>query len=337
MPSVLWAAIVHGPDAEVMGGHLSAVTAQSTQPSKVLVIDSGHCESIRRIAETFGSICEYCFLDENLGFNAGLNRAVDEAVKLGYDWLATMTVRARPTHSWLSEALYAGERDDIGMVTTLHLGEAAKVDCFGHCLGTEGQLFSYGEGLKAQDLKELPLLRRTGAPAIWSPCSGGAMYKTAALNSARALTKNRDLVRPRGFKSYNCDVLGYLIRASGYLNSLSVGAICTRRQAGSSSKTPDTPGLLMNQEINRIANIFEFWPDARRRHAITEYLKDNRLKDGLRPVDLRIARTLGEALARPDLNKTVGGRIQIELDEHLDLFADLKAKRKTLLTNSGVV
>jgi hypothetical protein len=93
----------------------------------------------------------------------------------------------------------------------------------------------------------------------------------------------------------------------------------------------------MNQEINRIANIFEFWPDARRRHAITEYLKDNRLKDGLRPVDLRIARTLGEALARPDLNKTVGGRIQIELDEHLDLFADLKAKRKTLLTNSGVV
>src|ERR1035438_3643348 len=91
---------------------------------------------------------------------------------------------------------------------------------------------------------------------------------------------------------------------------------CIRRQAGSSSKTPDPPGPLMNQEINRIANVFEFWPGARLRHAITEYLNANRLKDGLRPIDLRIARTLGEALARADLNKIVAGRIQIDLDEH---------------------
>jgi hypothetical protein len=58
MPSVLWAAIVHGPDAEVMGGHLSAVTAQSTQPSKVLVIDSGHASrfaGLRRLLDRYVS------------------------------------------------------------------------------------------------------------------------------------------------------------------------------------------------------------------------------------------------------------------------------------------
>jgi hypothetical protein len=301
MTSVLWACVVHEPDARWLPAYLGGIATQSVQPDKVVIIDSGRSELIRRVvAVESRSTFEHCPLDENLGFNAGLNKAIGLAITGGYEWLATMTVRATPEKEWLHEALRAGGAEgSVGMVTTLHLGPDDKIDCLGHNLGPQGQLREFGESLTQRQIEQLPRLS-TGELPIWSPCSGGAIYKTAALSRAKDRIKGQELVRPRGFKSYNCDALGYVIRAAGYRNCCARNAICKRDRTGSSSKRPTTKGLKINQEINRVANLIEFWEPSRMKQAIAEYLKQDRQASGLKPVDLIVARTLGEGLASLD-------------------------------------
>ena len=278
------------------------------------------------------SVFEHWPLDENLGFNAGLNEAIGLAITGGYKWLATMTVRATPAKEWLHEALRAGEAGgSIGMVTTLHLGPDDKIDCLGHNLGPQGQMHDFGESLTREQIEQVPR-SSTGELPIWSPCSGGAIYKTEALSRAKDRINGRELVRPRGFKSYNCDALSYAIRAAGYRNCCARSAICKRDRTGSSSRRPTTKGLTMNQEINRVANLMEFWEPSRRKEAIAAYLKQDRRASGLKPVDLVVARTLGEGLARPDFYELVGERIRTELCEHIELFDQVKAKRRALLS-----
>ena len=69
------------------------------------------------------------------------------------------------------------------MVTTLHLDHAGNVDCFGHNLGNAGQLLDFGNQLTVQNLKVL--IRKAPQDYIWAPCSGGALYRVAALRKAQ--------------------------------------------------------------------------------------------------------------------------------------------------------
>jgi len=101
------------------------------------VVDSGASEKISHIVrQQKKSDVSYKPLGENLGFNAGLNAAVEHAITNGFDWLATMTVRAKPYQDWLAHALLA-VAENTGMVTTLHLDNMDKVDCLGHNLGPD--------------------------------------------------------------------------------------------------------------------------------------------------------------------------------------------------------
>jgi hypothetical protein len=330
-PSVLWACMVHEPDARWLQKHLAAVFDQVATPDRVIVVDSGRSETISQIVASLKeSRLDYLPLDQNLGFNPALNIAIDEAITSRFDWLATMTVRAKPEGDWLKQSLKAGIQSNVGMVTTLHLDPSGTIDCLGHNLGLQGQLYPFGVGLHKDQLQRL---QKMSAECIWSPCSGGALYRTSALSAARSLIQG-PLVRPLGFKSYNCDVLGYLLRAVGYVNSHATEAVCVRDRAGSSSRSPGTAGLLINQEINRIANLVEFWEPTIRRKAIGEYLTQDRRGSGLSPVDLVVARTLGEGLARLAIYPMAGASIQKDLVGHLDAFDTNKKAWKALLSEA---
>jgi hypothetical protein len=146
----------------------------------------------------------------------------------------------------------------VGMVTTLHLNSNGGVDCLGHDLGPQGQLFSFGEGLKPEQIEKLPRLSRTAEFPVWSPCSGGALYRSKALSAVRTLTGCPDLVRPKGFKSYNCDALANILRAAGYRNSYTLDAVCTRDRTGSSSKKASDSRLVDERDQPRCHSLKNF-------------------------------------------------------------------------------
>lgn len=333
MNSVLWTCIVYEEDAKWLPSHLAEVLRQELPPRNVVVIDTDNSELIRSVVECSGrwhsAKIEYVPLGENLGFNPGLNKAISLAIQRDTEWLAVMTVRAKPDKHWLLKAIEAGGEDKIGMVTTLHLAPDGVIDCLGHNVGPNGELLDFGQGLTRQQLFEIS--PSTETLPVWAPCSGGALYRTKALDLVIERAPERCLLRPLGFKSYNCDVLGYFLRSTGYKNASTLDAFCIRDRSGSSSRRPNTPGLLMNQEINRVANMFEFWQQPSRDTALRRYLEKDRSKAGLQPLDLRIARTLGQALARTDLCKSIGKTIEKELSNHIKSYHRIREVRDKYL------
>jgi GT2 family glycosyltransferase len=156
MGSVLWACVVYEEDAKWLKDHLLGVLDQTPRPDLVAVVDTSNSERIKSVAErSEGSIrdaVEYVPLEENLGFNSGLNKAIAMAVERDTEWLATMTVRAIPDKRWLFKATEAGAPEKVGMVATLHLTSDDLVDCLGHNLGRDGELFDFGQGLTPKAL-----------------------------------------------------------------------------------------------------------------------------------------------------------------------------------------
>lgn len=325
---VLWVCVVWERDAEKLCEHVPEVFKQAVPPTEMLIVNSGDSKAIDACVAKLGN-CVQAKLAENLGFNPGLNEAIDWAVKGNFDWLAMMTVRATPKESWLHEALQAAKAADVGMVSTLHLdAKGEKVDCLGHHLSPSGAAYSFGRGLRQEQIEDLMATPGTGEP-IWSPCSGGAIYRVTALREALGIF-NCELVRPRGFKSYNCDVIGYAVRAAGYRHQVALKAICRRDRSASTSENPNSMGLLMNQEINRVANLFEFWEKDRCEAAAQQYLFERR-KTPLSANDRVIARTLGEGLARRPQLVAVRQRVAEQLGQHIGLFAPIKQRWKHLL------
>ena len=219
------------------------------------------------------------------------------------------------------------------MVSTVHATvNVDRMDCIGHNLSPSGALWPFASRLKFGDASNaLEELSRSGEP-VWCPCTGGGLYRVSALSEGKNLIGGSELTRPRGFKSYNCDAIGYVVRAVGGKHGIALKAICDRDRSDSTSQTPTSCGLLMNQEINRVANMFEFWDGATLENGIKLYLEECRrsMRVG---IDRVIARTLGEGLARRDAVKAVRDRVQDELAKHLALFDTVRKGRTCLLAN----
>jgi hypothetical protein len=326
MSRILWACMVHEADANWLAKYLLAVNEQSVQPDELLLVCSGRSELISEIVQNTGVAVKQIALEENLGFNPGFNSAVSRAIDRGFDWLATMTVRAIPEINWLKNAVISGAKQSVGMITTLHVDAAQSVASLGHNLGTAGELFDFAESFPVERLADV-LVALDPKQHVWSPCSGGALYRVKALVGALDAINQPEILRPRGFKSYNCDAIAFAIREAGYENAIALEARCTRTRTGSTSKVPDRPGLLMNQEINRLANLFEYWPEQERQRAVELYLQKTRTKADLTEIDLRIARTLGEGLAR----KLPAYPAKLALLTHISGSAHAAKTRKVLL------
>ncbi len=325
--SVLWACMVHEGDCERLPEYLAAVDRSGLQPGKLLVVDSDSSEQIYRIVARPGRAWfDYrsCHsLGRNRGFNPSFNLAVNFAKDEGFSWLATMTVRALADADWLRFALTKAESSDkVGMVVTLHLANSSKIHGLGHFLGPSGACLDFGHNVHRDAIISVDTSGENSA--IWAPCSGGALYRVKALQAAQDTFDMRgsDLFHPSGFKSYNCCALGFSVRAAGYKVAIEPKAVCTRDSTNSTSANPNTAGLLMNQEINRIANIYTYWPAQLRAEALELYERESRNNQNLQKIDKRIAMVLAENLARKWNHKD---QINVALKLHLDSYRNTKA------------
>jgi len=90
----------------------------------------------------------------------------------------------------------------------------------------------------------------------------------------------------------------------------------------------------MYQEINRIANLFEYWPIDRAQAAVKSYLHPPRERINLKVIDLRIARTHGEGIARRHFSK-VAEMVSKDLEQHLAAFQRVKDVREMFRCRCG--
>ena len=325
---ILWACFVHEKDTKWLPNYLSSISNSTILPNKVVVIDSDNSGLIRTMVEQSGlefvRYIPYALNGRNRGFNPSFNLAVRLSIEEDYNWLATMTVRALPSSTWLEKSLSSGNSStSVGMVTTLHIDKNEKIYNFGHFLSPSGAGFDFGRDVPFSSLDSSTIdYLKPEAQVIWSPCSGGALYRVKALRKAAELLQldNYDLFHPNGFKSYNCPVLGFLIRAAGFHNICSPEAICFRDGSESTSRYPNSPGLLINQEVNRIANIYSFWPADLIDDALNLYFTERR-NSKLQIIDKRISAVLAENLIR---NWNRGNKVDSNFRDHIKNFVLIK-------------
>jgi hypothetical protein len=331
---ILWAAMVYQNDAKYLRPYIESILGGILVPSEVLIVDAGADEGIREVVTSFGNEnLRYYSLGNtqtNRGFNPSFNFSVKYAIENGYTSLATMTARAIADKSWLSQSVEALEANHlIGMVTTLHVAKSGdRIHGAGHFLGPSGGLYDYGRDLSI-DMRDdlINVLRRHDFEAIWAPCSGGALYSVEALRvTTQAISTAYDVFHPAGFKSYNCSHIGYLMKAGGFKNVVAQDATCTRDDSDSTSRNPTSCGLLFNQEINRIASLYTYWPEDLAQDAMTRYMSENRKSISLSALDKRIILTLAENLRR---NWPYRGSVRTLLEKHLEYFgASMEVVRK---------
>ena len=113
--------------------------------------------------------------------------------------------------------------------------------------------------------------------------------------------------------------MGFLIRAAGYKNAVAQDSICRRDDSESTSAHANTKGLLINQEVNRMASVLTFWPEDLQKDACMRYKTQERRRAGLELIDKRIILTLAKNLKRKYKGKT--GRA---LRKHLAKYETIK-------------
>jgi GT2 family glycosyltransferase len=328
---ILWVCLVCEQDIKWLPDYLTSIRRSTIVPTELLIIDSDSSEKVRTTIEQSGiefiRYIPYTPSGRNRGFNPSFNLAVKIAIKEEYDWLASMSVRALPSRTWLEECLLSGNSSiSAGMVTSLHLNNDNHkiIYNFGHFLGLSGAGLDFGRDVPVSLLETLTIdYKNPEGQVIWSPCSGGTLYRVKALKKATKLLTNNscDLFHPKGFKSCNCFVLGFLIRAAGFHNICTPKAICFRDGKESTSRFPNSPGLLINQEINRIANIYSFWPDDLVHDSLELYFSEKR-NTPLQMIDKRIIAVLAENLTR---KWSRSNDIDTAFKVHLDNFLLIKA------------
>ena len=325
--SVLWAAMVYQNDLSYLTPYIESVLSGVLVPSEILIVDAGSDEGIKETVAAFGNkTLRYFSLGktgDNKGFNPSFNFSVKYAIENGFSSLATMTVRATADKSWLRYSVEALEaHSSIGMVTTLHVAKyGEKIHSLGHFLGPSGGLYDYGRELHINRLDNLiSVLQKHDFEAIWAPCSGGALYCVEALRiTSQTISPAYEVFHPAGFKSYNCSHLGYLMKANGFRNVVAQNATCTRDDSESTSRNPTSCGLLFNQEINRIASLYTYWPEDLAQNALNLYMSEHRKRVSFSPLDKRIILTLAENLRR---DWPHSGSVKTLLRKHLARFEE---------------
>lgn len=338
--TTLWAAMVYRDDLRYLDHFMQSVVSSSVRPDQLLIVDSGHCSGIEEMARARGlhggPPIEYKSLESTTrasgGFNPSFNFAVSYAADNGFDFMVTMSVRCKPNEDWLGTVIARINRNGkVGMVSTLHVDIGNRsVYSLGHFLSPSGGLYDFAMGSKMDAIEAIKEYLATSSEVIWSPCSGGALYNVKALaRVSESLSSRFDTFRPYGFKSYNCCEIGYLMRSFKYEHKVVPEAVCQRDGSQSTSRHPNTCGLLLNQELNRIASIRTFWPDDLASQAIGLYINERRNEKRVTDIDKRIIVTLSNNLARPWSRKEL---IRTQLERHLAYYQrsrELKHKWKS--------
>lgn len=338
MKKVLWASMVYKNDYKYIANYLDNIYKGVLIPDHVLLVDSDYTREIEEIVKETGNSVEYVSIKSdkyiNLGFNPSFNYAVKYGIENNFDYLVTMTVRNEPDKHWLKNVLHSiSINDSCGMVTTVHISRSKNtIHNIGHYFSPSGGLYDFARGINSEKLRDIiKIIDGLDSLSIWSPCSGGALYNLEFLKlSVSTLTENFEIFHHYGFKSYNCCIIGNILRSNNYSNIIVPDAVCYRDDTESTSTHPNTPGLLINQEINRIAHLYSFWPEELKSEAIRRYNEESRVNSNIQEIDKSIVLTLAKNLTRKWAKQT---DISEALKKHLSFFVQNRDIKRSLINH----
>jgi len=141
---IVWGCVVHEPDAKDLLNHLNALAFLSKQPDKLVVIDNDGCQdvenAVRNFSRTAAVDCEYVDGRPNRGFNSGFNTLLRRVTASDeFEYLASMSVRARPDSLWLISAINAVSKNETaGAAATIQFSDRGKTASFTERVTTTG-------------------------------------------------------------------------------------------------------------------------------------------------------------------------------------------------------
>ena len=209
--------MIHDGDRSFLEDYCKNIQRLRTQPDEVRFFCSGVSNKCQAIIGRFGFT--YQERQENSGFNESFNLAYGYALEHTFDWLITMTVRCRPNSDWMCKLNLENIPEGVGMVTTLTLKDDDKAFNLGHSLSKSHACFDFGQDVNSDKINEIE------EDWFYCPCSGAAAYRVSALDPRAAFGEEGQPLNGALFKSYNCDALGYLVKANGYENLVNNEAV----------------------------------------------------------------------------------------------------------------
>lgn len=315
--------------------YIENVLSQNVLPDQLLFVDSDYSEDLSQRYKTNSKIHYISSKRKiyNEGFNPSFNQAVTYAIEADYQYLVSMTINALPNKEWLKAAILEfGKNQKLGMVSTVnvHMDRNNKIFSCGHYLSPSGALKDIGYNRDKEDvLTFLENEKSNIDQLIWSPCSGSAVYSVEAFKKI-ACRYGDSIFYQHGFKSNNCCIMGFLFREFGYENTISLNSISRRNVKNSLSHKlklgckDKFDSLIFCQEINRIANIYNFWPDNMVEPSISMYLNEER-KNFPNKIDKEIILTLSKNVTYRCFSKN---NTADYLQAHLTKYSTLEKLRK---------
>lgn len=218
--------IVNWNAGELLVRCLSAVSRQTVQPKQIFVVDNassdGSCDTV---ASHFPDVTLIC-LDQNTGFAAANNLAVQRAD--GCEWVALLNPDAFPESTWLEKLLTAAKnRPEYTFFGSRMLMADApdRLDGVGDVYHVSGLVWREGHGMLASGnfLEERE---------IFSPCAAAALYRRDAFLDAGGFDED--------YFCYIEDVdLGFRLRLLGHRCLYVPEAIVTHKGAALTGKASD--------------------------------------------------------------------------------------------------
>ncbi|MCY3802325.1 MAG: glycosyltransferase family 2 protein [Chloroflexi bacterium] len=160
-------AIVNFNGEALLRKNLPDVLRQDYQDFEIIVVDNGSTDgSVKLLEEEFPEV-RVVRLEQNAGFAAGVNRAIESS---NGDYVATLNNDARPNPDWLSNLVtFAEENADFGMIASKMVfdHDPAIINSAGISLDLAGIAWDRMVG------------DRGGGPSreIFGPSAGAALYR----------------------------------------------------------------------------------------------------------------------------------------------------------------
>jgi len=182
---------------------MASLQSQTRKPDRIILVDNASLDQPIEVDEPWLSEVELIRLNENIGFAAANNRAIERLT--GVDWVALLNPDAFAEPDWLEHLLFAADRyPEVGSFSCRMLDAVRPeiLDGAGDVYCVSGRAFRRGHGERASRQYLLE-------EEVFAPCAGAALYRASALIEVGGFDED--------FFCYMEDVdLGFRLRLLGY-------------------------------------------------------------------------------------------------------------------------
>lgn len=182
---------------------MASLQGQTRKPDRIILVDNASLDQPIEVNEPWLSEVELIRLNENIGFAAANNRAIERLT--GVDWVALLNPDAFAEPDWLERLLLAAERyPGVGSFSCRMLDAVRPeiLDGAGDVYCVSGRAYRRGHGERASRHYLLE-------EEVFAPCAGAALYRASALIEVGGFDED--------FFCYMEDVdLGFRLRLLGY-------------------------------------------------------------------------------------------------------------------------